>query len=242
MPNLRDFERRLGGLVEGLFSKTFRSGVQPIEMAKLMMREMEAGRTVGVSEVWAPNRFVLTLSGEDRARFEQAEAAIGAELRSVVEENAAERGWGLVGPPEVIFETGDSLKKGDLRCQASLKEGPVDGLAPAPASVSAPTTSNWTEPLSASLVVHETNGTKTVRIDGEVVSIGRMQDCDVMLEDKGASRRHAQIRRMSDGFSLIDLGSTNGTLLNGKSVQSQVLRDGDRITIGATQIDFRQAG
>ena len=76
MPILRDFERRLGGLVEGLFSKAFRSGVQPVEIAKLIMREMEAGRSVGVSEVWAPNRFELSLSPEDAARYEQAEEAI----------------------------------------------------------------------------------------------------------------------------------------------------------------------
>ena len=61
MSILRDFERRLGGLVEGLFSKAFRSGVQPVEIAKRIMREMEAGRSVGVSEVWAPNRFELSL-------------------------------------------------------------------------------------------------------------------------------------------------------------------------------------
>ena len=123
MPILRDFERRLGGLVEGLFSKAFRSGVQPVEIAKLIMREMEAGRSVGVSEVWAPNRFELSLSPEDAARYEQAEDAIASELRRVIRETAAEHGWGLVGPPEVEFVVDEDLKRGDLACVAALVEG-----------------------------------------------------------------------------------------------------------------------
>src|SRR5580765_4233290 len=103
VPNLRDFERRLGGLVEGLFSKTFRSGVQPVELAKRLIKEMDTGRTVGVSEIWAPNHFAFYLSSDDASRLEQAEAAIGGELKTVVRDNASERGWGLVGPPEIEF-------------------------------------------------------------------------------------------------------------------------------------------
>ena len=80
MPNLRDFERRLGGLVEGLFSKTFRSGVQPVEIAKLILREMDSGRAVGVSEVWAPNRFEVSLSEADAERLRQVESALITEV------------------------------------------------------------------------------------------------------------------------------------------------------------------
>ena len=68
MPILKDFERRLGGLVEGFFATTFRSGLQPVELAKRMMREMDASKTVGVKEVWAPNRYVFTLSESDADR------------------------------------------------------------------------------------------------------------------------------------------------------------------------------
>ena len=81
MPNLRDFERRLGGLVEGLFSKTFRSGVQPVELAKRLIKEMDAGRTVGVNEVWAPNHFEFSLSPDDHERLAHAEIAIAQGAR-----------------------------------------------------------------------------------------------------------------------------------------------------------------
>jgi Protein of unknown function (DUF3662)/FHA domain len=222
MPILRDFERRLGGLVEGLFSKAFRSGVQPIEIAKLIMREMEAGRSVGVSEVWAPNRFELSLSPDDAARYEQAEDAIAAELRRVIRESAAEHGWGLVGPPEVEFVIDERLKRGDLRCAAALVEGEDDGGG------------------HASVVVREDAGERTVALSSDTVTIGRLAECDVVLKDKGASRKHAQLKRRDGSWTLTDLGSTNGTRLNGQTVQSRELSDGDTITIGTTVIEFRR--
>jgi Protein of unknown function (DUF3662)/FHA domain len=227
VPNLRDFERRLGGLVEGLFAKTFRSGVQPVELAKRLIKEMDAGRTVGVNEVWAPNRFQFRLSTEDHARLEQAEAAIARELGSVIRENASERGWGLVGPPEVTFEVDEGLRRGDVECAASLVEGP-EKVEPAPAP-------------TPTLVVREDGGERTISLDGETATIGRLPACDVPLKDRGASRRHAQIR-VKDGVATItDLGSTNGTEVNGHPVQTATLDDGDRITIGTTVLVFREA-
>ena len=223
MPILRDFERRLGGLVEGLFSKAFRSGVQPVEIAKLIMREMESGRSVGVSEVWAPNRFELSLSPEDAARYEQAEDAIASELRRVIRETAAEHGWGLVGPPEVEFVVDEGLKRGDLSCVAALVEGEdEDGGG------------------HASVVVREDGGERMVALSSDTVTIGRLADCDVVLKDKGASRKHAQLKRRDGAWTLTDLGSTNGTRLNGQTVQSRELSDGDTITIGTTVIEFRR--
>lgn len=226
MPNLHDFERRLGGLVEGLFAKTFRSGLQPIEIAKRVLKEMEARRTVGVSEVWAPNHFEVTMSEVDAGRFEQVESALVAELKQVVRDNAAERGWGLVGPPEIELLKDPSMKKGDLDCVASLVEG-QDRVEPA-------------GPVAnASLLVHEDGAERILELDKQMTTIGRLPDCDVVLKDKGASRQHAQVRQKDGIYTLTDLGSTNGTQLNGQTIQSRELRDGDRITIGATNLDFR---
>lgn len=225
VPILRDFERRLGGMVEGLFSKAFRSGVQPVEIAKRIIREMEAGRSVGVSEVWAPNRFELSLSPEDAARYEQAEDAIVSELRRVIREAAAERGWGLVGPPDVEFVVDEGLKKGDLECVASLVEGEDEEA---------------TRGGRASVVVREDGGERTVALSSDTVTIGRLAECDVVLRDKGASRKHAQLKMRNSEWTLTDLGSTNGTRLNGQIIQSHEISDGDRITIGSTVIEFRR--
>jgi len=229
VPNLRDFERRLGGLVEGLFSKTFRSGVQPIEIARHVVRAQDAGRQVGVQEVWAPNRFEIVLSTDDAERYQRAEHAIAGELKQVIRENAGERGYGLVGPPEVEFVVDENLKKGDLDVHASLIEG-AEKLQPS-GPIHLP-----------SLVVHDdSSDPRTVRLSKEIVTIGRLPDCDVVLDDRGASRRHAQVRTKDGVSTLTDLGSTNGTRLNGATVQSRALEDGDRITIGTTVIEYRRS-
>ena len=226
MPILRDFERRLGGLVEGLFAKTFRSGLQPVELAKRVLKEMDARKTVGVAEIWAPNRFVFELSPFDGERFEQAESALVAELEEVVRENAAERGWGLVGPPEVTFAVDPGLKKGEFHCRAALVEG-EEKVEPQP------TAGAWLE-------IAGDGAERSVVLTTEIVTIGRLPECDVTLADKGASRRHAQIRVKADRYTLTDLGSTNGTRLNGQTVQSRELSDGDRISIGATILEFHR--
>lgn len=212
--------------MEGLFATTFRSGLQPVELAKRIQREMDAERTVGMSEIWAPNHFVFSLSPVDASRFKQAEAALLTELQEVVRATAAERGWGLVGPPEVELAVDGRLKKGSFRSVASLVEG-EEKVEPASAR-------------AAQFVIHEDGEARTVTLAKDVITIGRLAECDVVVGDKGASRRHAQIRRKDDTYTVTDLGSTNGTRLNGQTIQTRELADGDRITIGATTLEFRQ--
>jgi hypothetical protein len=225
MPNLRDFERRLGGLVEGLFSKAFRSGLQPVEIAKRIVRTMDEAKQVGVNEVWAPNHFEVSLSPDDAPRFTSIETALVSELQRVVADTAAERGWGLMGPPAVALFVDQGLRKGDLAVEASLVEG-EEVVAPTPVARSR-------------LLVHAGGTVRDVPLVKEVTTIGRLPECDVVLDDAGASRRHAQVRLQEGRATITDLGSTNGTALNGSPIQSRPLSDGDRITIGTTLIEYR---
>ncbi len=178
MAILREFERRLGGLVEGLFAKTFRSGLQPVELAKRVLKEMDAGRSVGVSEVWAPNAFVFRLSPSDAEHFQQAEAALVTELEGG---RPRERLRARVGPgrtPEITFETDPRLKKGEFRCKASLVEG-EEKVEPVAAS-------------AASLVVHEDGESRSVVLTSDVVTIGRLPSVRCTIGDK---ERRAGTRR-----------------------------------------------
>jgi hypothetical protein len=235
VPILRDFERRLGNLVEGFFASTFRSGLQPVELAKRLMREMDDGKTVGVHEVWAPNHFVFSLSPEDAEHFQQAEQALVSELKQVVREAAAERSWGLVGPPEVEFQTDRSLSRGRFSCEASLVEGEPEAPQPFAHGVA-----EGRGAAEASLTLLEDGhpGT-TYRLGRASVTIGRLPECDIVVSDPGASRQHAQIRFDGERFVVDDLGSTNGTLVNDVAADERALEDGDRITIGATVLEFR---
>jgi hypothetical protein len=231
---LRNFESRLERGIEGFFTKAFRSGLQPIELAKRILREMDAHKTVGVREVWVPNRYILRVSEEDRARFENMEGALARELETVVTEGARERGWGLVARPEVVFETVDKMKRGDLKVVTELTEetGPAPAEAPRPAPAPAPAAPSG----PARLLLDG----REVALDRERMVIGRLHGSEIEIEDPGASRRHAEIRKDGDRFLLVDLGSTNGTLVNDSPVAEHALEDGDRITIGRTTLEFRR--
>jgi hypothetical protein len=235
---LRDFERRLEGIVEGLFTKAFRSGVQPVELAKRILREMEANQTVGVKGVWVPNRYVFALSAEDREQFARIERSLASELEQVVVDGAKERGWGLLARPQVVFETEEILKRGAFRVESELTEetgGPPTG--PQPKREGAPATTSG-GPLLA--LVENGSVVREFSLEGDRMVIGRLEGSEIQITDPGASRRHAEVRRDGDKYVLVDLGSTNGTLVNEAPVSEHTLEEGDRITIGRTVLEFRR--
>jgi len=259
---LSEFERRLEGAIEGIFSKAFGGGVQPVELARRILKEMDGHRSVGVREVWVPNRFVFHLAPEDRQRFVKTERSLRRELEQVVREGAADRGWSLVGPPEVTFETDDELSEGRFRCEATLVEAPSgERVAPVPRpsagapsaqperaappaeaeppAPAAPPPSFVEGPAELVVVSGDVEG-KRYALEQEVTSIGRLPSSEVLLSDPGASRRHAEVRLHDGRYVIADLGSTNGTMVNEASVAERELRDGDRITIGRTVLEFRR--
>jgi hypothetical protein len=233
---LNDFERRLGGLIEGAFAKAFRTGLHPVELANRILREMDANKTVGVRQVWVPNHFVFHLSPPDAERFGQTDKALRRELEQVVREGAAERGWGLVGPAEVTFETDPNLSQGEYTVEAGLVEGPTGVGEAAPS-----TAKDDRDRGPASLVVIEKGRPgRSFSLDKDRAVIGRLAESDVPVSDPGVSRRHAEVRRQNGDFVLTDLGSTNGTRVNEAVVGERVLEEGDRITIGRTVLEFRR--
>lgn len=79
-----------------------------------------------------------------------------------------------------------------------------------------------------------------VVLRGDRMVVGRLTTCDICLEDRSASRQHAAFVAEGSGWALEDLGSTNGTSLNGQRVGRERLRDGDRITIGLTELIYHE--
>lgn len=215
---LSRFERRLERLVEGAFSKTFRSGLQPVEIGRRLMREIEVGRTLGLRGPVAPNHFVVRLSPSDLERFATFRDALVGELGQVVREYAKDEGYAFLGPVvvEVVEEPG--RKAGDLTVDAAIDPNVAGG--------------------GAALLLGDGN---EVALSAEAPTlIGRLPDCAVRLSDPQVSRHHADVRLEADGWHVNDLGSTNGTLVNGVAVRSRRLAEGDEITIGGTRVRFRE--
>ncbi len=234
---LTEFERRLERVIEGAFAKAFRTGLQPVELATRILRDMEANKTVGVEEVWVPNRFLFRLSEQDRQRFQQAERSLRRELEQVVREGAQQRGWSLMGPPEVVFETDPSVGQGEYTCEATLMEGPpTPGPLPAQTAARRVRTTKRDPKL---ILLQNGKPARTFPLTKERVIIGRLGESDIVLSDPGVSRRHAEVRTEDGQHVIADLGSTNGTMVNESTIGERVLQDGDRITVGKTVLEFR---
>jgi len=214
---LQQFERRLERLVEGVFARAFRSGLQPVEIGRRLTREMDMRRTLAPKGTLAPNHFVVTLSPEDADRFAPIEEELVSELGAVVRDHARRESYSFVGPVTVELEVDEHLYEGTVSVEARM-------LASS---------------RRACLVLADG---RDVPITGSVVSIGRLPECDVVLADGNVSRRHAEVRQSGDRWILVDLGSTNGTRLNGLPLTGpQELLAGDRISVGNNVLRFELA-
>ncbi len=213
---LQQFEERLERLVEGTLSKPFRSNLQPIEIGRRLTREMDLHRRVGVRGLIAPNSFTVTLSPADVDRFANFVDALSRELAEAAREHARIEGYSFVGPVDVQVYEGTRLRPGRFVVTAEVVEGPDEGPY-------------------AELVLPD--GSRFPLGDGPV-TLGRLAECDLVLNDPNVSRRHAELRRTTDGVVVTDLGSTNGTRVNGVPVREQQLVSGDELTVGSTTLVF----
>src|SRR5579863_183054 len=109
---LQQFERRLERMVEGVFARAFRGGLQPVEIGRRLTREMDLRRTVAPKGTLTPNEFVVVLSAADRARFAAIEDELIEELVAVARDHAEIERYSFVGPVSVVMETDEQLSPG----------------------------------------------------------------------------------------------------------------------------------
>jgi hypothetical protein len=218
-----EFERRLEMVVEGVFSKAFKSDVEPSEIGRRLLRKMEEGKSVSVGAVYVPNDFTISLSSEDYTRFEGLIPTLRKEFVDLLRLTARERRWRLPGPIDVTFETAPGLKQGkfDVSALHLAGEEPEE-----PAG-------------SYKLILLAQDGPKEWDLIGEKTSIGRSSANTIVIGDPNTSRNHAEIVRRQQDWWIVDLGSTNGTLVNDVLVKERRLQPGDKIKLGATEFEYR---
>ncbi len=213
---LQQVERRLERLVEGVFSKAFRGGLQPVELARRLTRKMEAGRTVAVRGTVAPNHAVITLSEIDAEKFEPFADAMVRDLEDAMREHARDRTYRFLGPVKVELYQDPDFKKSEYTLTVAVRQGP--GGLPTAALVSG-------------------DGSRTA-VGEDPVVIGRSPESGLVLTDATVSRQHAEIVRDGDAWFIRDLGSSNGTKVNGSRVVDQILHDGDEVRFGSVTLRF----
>jgi hypothetical protein len=246
MSVLRSIESKIADLVEGTFSRAFRSEVRPVEIARKLAREMEEHRSTSLNRVYVPHEYRVYLSARDRQRFSGYESSLADELAGYLLEHARREGVTLMARPAIAFETDSRLGLGEFGIQAAPVR-PVQEDVPASDSgrtMVYSTAGRLAEPLEER--AHSRAQTALLLLEGRRlvvgpagVTMGRSRECDIVLQDPNVSRKHAEVRPRGGSWVVADLGSTNGSRLNGQPIQgSEVIKPGDEIEVGSTQLTF----
>jgi hypothetical protein len=247
MSVLRNLEEKLAGLVEGTFGRVFRSQVRPLEIARKLAREMDEHKTVSVSRTYVPNEYAVWLSAEDRERFEGVEHEVIDELSAYLLEHARRERLALISRPQIEFHTDERLQLGEFGIQARLVR--TEAEADEAQQGDHGQTMVYSSAGRVQEQLHEARearGRAVVVAEGKRMPvapggavIGRSRECDIVLNDSNVSRRHAEIRPAGgDGWTITDLGSTNGVKVNGRQVSTAPLQPGDEVVVGTVDVRF----
>ncbi|MGH3009919.1 MAG: FhaA domain-containing protein [Gaiellaceae bacterium] len=247
---LRAIEQRLEAIFEGVFGRAFRTNVQPVELARKLAKEMDEHRSTSVTRVYVPNEYTVFLSTGDREQFEGYENSLVSELEEYLAEHAARENYALLTTPRILFETDDDLGVGEFGIATRMaqygrtgEEEQLEGVPPGATMIykprTQPTEAASIEELGVdrAVAVLSWNGQRRV-LDKRRSVLGRSRDADVQIEDANISRRHAEIVQEGSAYWVVDLGSTNGTEVNGRRVQRAKLDEGSKFTIGETTVTF----
>jgi hypothetical protein len=215
---LQSFEHSLERMVEGVFSRSSRSAIRPVELGRRLLREMDDHRSVDVrGRRIVPNAFTFHLSPRDHASFADIDEALNVELCEAVREYARDEGYHFLGPVSVEMIVDHQLKPGRFGIVSHLRE---TGGGVGAGTIVLPSGERF--PLS-----------------NRPVTVGRLPECTITLNDTNVSRRHAEIRPHGSGYAAADLGSTNGTKVNGMRIDGErMLNDGDIVSVGGTHLRF----
>lgn len=243
-------EHGLAKAVHGAFAKAFKSEVQPVEIASAIRRAMDdRAALLGHGRAMVPNLYTIELSPTDYDRLSDYEAELTDDLVAAAQEHADSQGYQPGGALEVNLVEGEGLETGVFRVRpATAKRAAADSPSPRPVTPSGTVVDAAAAHRPPARVNPAARPWLEIAGDrypllGSLTTLGRDDSADIVVDDPGVSRRHSEIRVTTDGPHLVtsirDLGSTNGTFVNGDRVTSTRLEDGDQVTIGRTSATFR---
>ncbi|MGO4585081.1 FhaA domain-containing protein [Arthrobacter sp. 2RAF6] len=230
-------ERGIEKAVRGVFSTGSRARVEPVEIASRLRRELDnKSITISAGRTLAPNVFDVLLSDEDFARAQDWGTPLAEELCDVVIQHVRSQGYILQGPVRISFRHDDAQREGhfEITSRTEKSDGTAAPVAPRPVVPAAPSR----EPARLQPVLDI--GGQRYSLNAPSIVLGRSSEADIMVDDTGVSRKHLEIQTADGVIRAVDLGSTNGSYVNGHRVDGSVeLTDGSTISMGRTKIIFR---
>ena len=224
------------------------ASIQPVSLAKRIERAMDTNKTYGNAGVIVPNHYDLHLHPSDFAAFASYRSALEDDLAHGVLARARHERYTLVARPRVAIQSDDATRRGEIRVAANVVDERGDRMrdaTPMPASsdtmIIDPPATGAPESARRAYLLVSTRGSRPVQFDlgGPLIGIGRASDNDVIVDDPMVSRHHCQLKLQHGAYGFTDLGSRNGSTVNGQPVSQIALGPGDRIQIGDTEIEFQ---
>ena len=224
------------------------ASIQPVSLSKRIERAMDTNKTHRDGGVIVPNQFDLHLHPRDFAAFASYRGSLEDDLAHGVMARARRERYTLVARPRVRIVSDDTIRRGEIRVAANVADergAQAPEAEPMPSSdtmiFDRPAAGASPESARRAYLMVSTRGSRPVQFDlgGHLIGIGRASDNDVILDDPTVSRHHCQLKLEHGAYSFTDLGSQNGSLVNGETVSQIALGPGDVIRIGDTQIDFQ---
>ncbi len=233
----------LESFFEGLFARGFKTGVQPVELAKRLIKEMDNHRTISIGKVYAPNEYRIALSMQDIKTVKPFESALLSDLAEYLVSHAEQQKYTLTKKPTIEIEGDESLSLGEIKiisCLTAAREEAEKKDQTQLISSEEARKEGFSLGQHAYLIIQNPTETLTFPLLKKTTVLGRLHTNDIVLEDSNVSRVHAEIKLEDDHFTIYDLGSTNGTLVNDKPQKKWILQDGDVIALGETELLFKE--
>ena len=252
-------ERFIERLFERPVNRLFHTRLQPIQVQRRLERTMETERRVGAARTYAPDRYRVQLHPDDLADFEGYRATLEAELAAGLLERAHARGYTLMGRPLVSLHGNAGVTRGEVAVVAEISEPAPGGLDESPGTPDWQAGDDWpgasgaarTAVFSVPAIVTPPIGLAVREPGGAVrrlapptggLRIGRAPDNELVLSDSRVSRHHGRLAARRGTWVFTDLGSTNGSFLNGVRVTEIVLGPGDELRLGETVLTVEARG
>ncbi len=231
MGGLQRFERRLESMISGAFARTFRSAVQPVEIAAALERELDQNTQIlSRDRRLVPNDFHVELSDTDLSRLAPYDSTLARELSDQLQTHAEQQGYVFPGPIRIAFEPSDDLTTGRFRIRSEAQAKVVG-------------TASQTQ-VRRAIAMLEVNGTRHP-LNPPGLVVGRGTDADLRINDPGISRRHVEFLvtagrgQEPPTIEVHDLGSTNGITVDGHKVPRAALHEGSHVKVGTTTMTVR---
>jgi len=244
-------EGSLEKYIEGFFKDKFKGRIQPAEIAKRLAREMRDRRRVSINKIYVPNKYTVHLNSTDYDNIASIAAMLSKELQEYVKQKAEEKRYTLAGPPVVDFTRDEVREKGVMRIESGFSEALPEDEQPEEEDEALGHTQLFRLAKDVAAVDRTPAAYARFQVQagpdkGRIINlgtvsqvIGRHSGCDIVLNDSSVSRRHARLEWSGGQYIITDLGSTNGTWVNGLRIVAKVLESGDEIALGTTVCTLR---